>query len=1018
MTGPTDSGFGSLFLPPLTVDAWPAFFAAVHGDPDRRPFRWQTRLLEMLLADGVWPEQIAAPTGAGKTAVIDVHVFAVAMMAVGAGPRVPRRLALVVDRRVLVDDQYEHALAVAAKLADPDHRRDGRRVRPDPALAAVAAALGQLRWKDTPTVDGRPSPLVTARLRGGIPAPTAWRDDPAAAAVLCATPDMWGSRLLLRGYGSSVSARPREAGLLARDAVVVIDEAHLARQLVRTARRVAELQELTGPREVGVPVLRVVETTATPDPGVGRSVGVDEDDLTVDEVLRARLCRPKPVEIVDLPAWPSGKAGRPRDAAAARLADEVVRVRGEVSGGTVGCFVNTVSAAVAAREALRGSGLTVEILVGRMRPYDVDRLRHRWPGLLDVGGNEAVDVLVATQTLEVGIDVDLAGAVSELAPGTALAQRAGRVNRRGRRDTAPFVVLTGGDLPKDDHLGPYRTEDLTEALAWVRRRAAHPDGIAPWALRPTSDGGDPPPGQRRRRTLLQRVEPADTWHWASTSDDLAADPDLTLWLSDDVNDTSEIGIVVRRELPEDDADLVDLIRDLPPRDHEIFPVPLRQARDVLRGLVQTGRGADGPAEPLAPPDPLIRVRDRDVVFLRNDRDLWSELLPGDVVVVADTARIFRSGVVDPDGDQQADDVLDAADLSGASQPSSPGRPAGRALRLERPKPGEDELVDAVLDTAIPAAADRPSRNDRDRLADALTALAQAPRHADAVMTLTWAAARLRDRRERIKDTAVVLHRALDNPPHRLLVIDQARRLRYDDELRQTCTVSADPVTLTSHSADVASRAAELARAVGLGDDHIAILRHAGQHHDDGKIDERFQAMLRGEPQGGQPAGGAAGTAKTGSTSGSEGASSARSSNAGGAGGTDGASGSGDPLAKSRVLSRPRPSAFGLPAGWRHEQLSVLVAWPRLANLPGPSRALVARLVGTSHGRGRRSFPHTTADLLPGVDTGDRTLAEALFDQGGWDELIDETTRTWGVWGCAYLEALLRAADGQVSAEGK
>ena len=42
----------------------------------------------------------------------------------------------------------------------------------------------------------------------------------------------------------------------------------------------------------------------------------------------------------------------------------------------------------------------------------------------------------------------------------------------------------------------------------------------------------------------------------------------------------------------------------------------------------------------------------------------------------------------------------------------------------------------------------------------------------------------------------------------------------------------------------------------------------------------------------------------------------------------------------------------------------------------------------------------------------------LFDEGGWDELIEITQVRYGVWGCAYLEALLRAADCQVSGEGR
>ena len=52
-----------------------------------------------------------------------------------------------------------------------------------------------------------------------------------------------------------------------------------------------------------------------------------------------------------------------------------------------------------------------------------------------------MDVLVATQTIEVGVDLDLTHMVTELAPASALAQRAGRVNRLGRRDRAWFTVI-------------------------------------------------------------------------------------------------------------------------------------------------------------------------------------------------------------------------------------------------------------------------------------------------------------------------------------------------------------------------------------------------------------------------------------------------------------------------------------------------------------------------------------------------------------------------------------------------
>jgi CRISPR-associated endonuclease/helicase Cas3 len=78
-----------------------------------------------------------------------------------------------------------------------------------------------------------------------------------------------------------------------------------------------------------------------------------------------------------------------------------------------------------------------------------------------------------------------------------------------------------------------------------------------------------------------------------------------------------------------------------------------------------------------------------------------------------------------------------------------------------------------------------------------------------------------------------------------------------------------------------------------------------------------------------------------------------------------------------------------------------------------------RLIGTSHGHGRSWFPHGAAELANDTDPSEwRELAAELFDGGGWDELIEATHLRYGTWGCAYLEAVLRAADCQVSREGK
>ena len=63
-------------VPSLSVDDFDAYFDDVHGHP---PFGWQRDLLRQVDADRAWPELIDLPTGAGKTACLDVALFALAL---------------------------------------------------------------------------------------------------------------------------------------------------------------------------------------------------------------------------------------------------------------------------------------------------------------------------------------------------------------------------------------------------------------------------------------------------------------------------------------------------------------------------------------------------------------------------------------------------------------------------------------------------------------------------------------------------------------------------------------------------------------------------------------------------------------------------------------------------------------------------------------------------------------------------------------------------------------------------
>lgn len=936
----------------LTVDDFTTFFSEVTG---HRPFDWQRRLLGSLAESGRWPDELTAPTGAGKSAAVEIHAFANALAVVG-GARVPRRLAVVVGRRALVDSHAERAEALVRHLDEAAEGTVSARVRE--ALRSLAVHSGA-------------RPLRTTVLRGAAPRDRSWVEDPGQCSIICATPEMFGSRLLLRGYGTSWGARPREGGLLAYDCAAVIDEGHLARQLTLTARRIPQL-EGEAPELIGVAPLQVVSTTATPTSAAASAEtsaeGVRVEDLE-DPVLAMRLTAPKPVRTVPTEQWP-GRRG-PSSKYVAELVDnlvELVRDYGRDAASadgserppaaTVGCVVNNVDTAGKVAEALRRDHPTMKAVLrtGRSRPYDVDRevrepgpgpageseegsqeesgekpasasSRRVFPGLFTVEGNDEVDVLISTQAIEVGVDLDLAAMLTELAPASALAQRFGRVNRLGQRETAELRVVVPS-VPSGDYARPpYDTEELDAALTWLEEHVSHEQGAAPWAV-----AQNPPPAQELSRTLLQRPEPWNARHWSHTSLPMFASGDLDLFLRDDLDqEPAQVGVVVRDRLPEDSSESIALLTEALPRSVEVFPARRHVVRPLLSAILQGERRGSG-----HPPRRAFRVRGDEVVQLELGGAFGLDALSsGDVVVLDAEHRILRDEMVSEEPTRAAD-----------------------------PVPWEE--LDGVLALAV---GDEVEAYGPDWDPDEVTRRA-AERHSD-------------DPRAAGRPQAHFDLPDEGEDPSWILVTDGPSEM-HQETVRQVWSSEQREVLLETHARAVADRARLLAEGLGLPQQLAGALEAAGLHHDDGKAARAFQDMLGADPQA--------------------------------------------PLAKSgthsRMVQRQQDERSGKPRGWRHEQLSVVFAAMRCAD--DELKSLVLQLVGTTHGYGRACFSDGARRLFA-ADTDDAVLAEVgdegrkqaqeLFDTGRWDSLVEANRRRWGTWGTAYLEAVLRAADGQVSQEG-
>lgn len=921
-------------LPSITRDEFNDFFAVLNGG--YAPFSWQEEVLDHICGHGVWPERINAPTGSGKSSVVDIHLFANALAAVGATPRVPRRLCVTVGRRALVDSQADRARKILGRMKKALTDGSG-----EPGiLRRVAEALQSFQTRND---DQGSDPFEVGHIRGELSNRTLPVTDISACAIIAATPDMYGSRALFRGYGSTRAARPRETALLVMDTVMVLDEAHMNRQLLHTTQRIAELQK----REVnlGVPTLQVVETTATPSTVDSDSTTLGVDIMALDkpndDELRKRVYSHKELVLHPIDKWD----GKPGNAATVKAAMDAIkellahRETGEYSEEvhTVGCIVNHVRTAISIKEKLTENKVLekeeVQLLVGRMRPYDLQKLQKEHPDLFSTRGDKSVKVVVATQTLEVGIDVDFADLVTELAPASSLAQRFGRVNRLGRREDSKVVVIgpVSGDSVKKD-APPYKEVDLSNAYVWLESLN---DTENP-SVNPAAMVKNPPVQSSPERLLYQRPEWPDLLEFSRTDENPYDEPDLDLWLHDSLDaETAMGGVIVRDNLPSNTSAAMEILKTsyFAPSDREIFPANLKILQEILDYQDEHG------------------VKPRKFLYRQGEISLWQDadhgdesnqsLAPGDVLLLDTGSVPFTNqgiAVTQRELPSKKDELKAVPFLNGTLYVYE--KCADREERFRKYLGLSPEEAAELLDSQ--------ASDGQKVIASELSTEAE-----DGQEVIAWYA-------------DVTGKESVEGS-------DIAQEL-----------APAGPVLLDDHQNDVAERTRQLAENLGLAPEFSEALELAAKYHDEGKRDLRFQQMLGADPDA-------------------------------------------DALAKSGHRSvaeayRAR-SRSALPRGWRHEQLSALMVAASPEKV-GAHRDLVLRIIGCSHGHGRFSFAHDAGFLLKEGYLPEGTDYEALkeqatrlFNVGYWDNLMEQTSRTYGPYATAYLEAVERAADAQVSREG-
>ena len=979
------------------------FFQALWGNP---PFAWQQELADRVSgnADGMseWPEAIDLPTAAGKTACVDIAVFALAKQASrmdrGKIITAPRRVFFVVDRRVIVDQAFERARKIAHKLREAENG----------VLKSVADSLRQIAFGATSGYEGE-VPLRAYALRGGMFRSEAWARDPLQPVVVASTVDQVGSRLLFRAYGRGSGAWPVYAALIANDSLILLDEAHCAQPFMQTLQAVRRYRQWAH-----TPLERAfhpVVMSATPPrelSGVFRD-GSDEIRNPNHPLGRRQLAH-KPA-ILKRVGRAKGKRATVELAkslagSALDLVDDRLRA--------IVVFVNRVATARETYEQLKKTeGIDVVKLTGRMRPIDKDRAvdQHLWDLQSDCSEKRELKrpvIVVATQTLEVGADLDFDGLVTECASLDALRQRFGRLNRMGRSIDSRAVILIREDQAqpkKGDEDDPVYGAALTKTWDWLnanKNNSGEVDfGIA--YLDQKLSAEESVEGLNAPSLNAPVMLPAHVDCWAQTAPEPRPSPDVALFLHGPREGVADVQVCWRADIDlatsEGKESALEALSLCPPSSGESLPVPIGVFKRWLSGekadddssdvegmerdIGQVGEGSRGAKQN------VVRWRGTRETRLRDDITADpNHIRPGDVIVVPTNHPGGHERLGDfPPKSVESVDTLDIGDQAHMAARAKP------ILRLHR------KLVDAWPEelTSVKEEIgdllkkiDQMSEQDEisEALGEILDDLAElSPKDCwlsevagELAKELNGTKLRRACRIVGENQIVIVGSRQIDR------LINGADTFSDEDDLSASgiSHKNGRPVRLESHLRGVETFVRRYAVGCGLPDELIDAVARAGLLHDVGKIDPRFQALLRGGVR----------------------------------------LWDGEPLAKSDQMSKSKTivgvgAEEGYPRGGRHELLSVRLAESAQTLLPQNRelRDLVLHMIASHHGH-CRPFAPVVRDAM------------CVNSRYGWDgewthwsgptnlERLDSgvaerywrLVRRYGWWGLAWLEALLRLAD--------
>jgi CRISPR-associated endonuclease/helicase Cas3 len=376
---------------------------------DNGPHGHQARLAR----DGL-PDVLRAPTGTGKTGVILAWLW----RRLYADPKgTPRRLVYALPQRTLVEQVAGEAAKWLANLGLTD----------EVALHVVMGGAGKSQRQ--------------------------WRLDMDKPAIVVGTVDSLVSKALNRGYGIGRAIFPIDFALVTNGAHWIIDEIQLCPESTTTLRQLAAFArkyptaEPFGLTCMSATIPKILLETVD-NPTVGDVTEILPEERVGE--LKTRLDAARTVRRL---------AAEPGDYKAIAVATRERHRSGELTL----VVLNTVETARQVfRQLSKDAPAECTLLHSRFRAVEREQLMRA------VTEHPEDRIVVSTQVIEAGIDLNASVLITEAAPWPSLVQRAGRCNRTGKVPGAEFWWVS----PEKPH--PYEQADIDEAAAELDRLEGQP----------------------------------------------------------------------------------------------------------------------------------------------------------------------------------------------------------------------------------------------------------------------------------------------------------------------------------------------------------------------------------------------------------------------------------------------------------------------------------------------------------------------------------------------------------------